>query len=155
MMNFSRKPISPRAEASLKAAIAPWVGTPYRPGHQQPGVGCDCRSFVLGVLDQLYGTQTALELLPEDAALHQPEVSRSFLRKMARLWDVEKVTDNVLEPGDVIICAYPGAGPTHVILSGPWPRFYHATSDGVAMTSFGLSGLEFHSHYRLPGKENW
>ena len=74
---------------------------------------------------------------------------------MARLWDVTKITDNTLEPGDVIVCAYPEAGPTHVILAGRWPRFYHATPYGVAMTGLEMSGLEFHSHYRLPNKEDW
>ena len=69
LMKFIRQDISKGPLASLEAAAQQWVGTPYRPGHQQPGVGCDCRSFVLGVLDELYGTRTELELLPEDASL--------------------------------------------------------------------------------------
>lgn len=156
MVEFTSQSISEPSLKRLEQVLELWVGTPYRAGQQMPGVACDCRSFVLAVLDSLYGKQTDVELLPEDASLHQPEVSRSFLRKMARYWNVQKVEDRVLEPGDLIISAYPGAGPTHVMISGRWPWIYHATkTSGVRKTGFTLDGLEFYGHYRLPHKESW
>lgn len=155
-MEFTEKPIDERITQRLEALLNGWVKTPYRAGVQMPGIGCDCRSFILGVLDSLYDRITDIEYLPEDAALHQPEVSRAFMRKMARMWGAEKVEDGQLEPGDVIITAYPGAGPTHIMMAGRWPWIYHATKEGgVRKTGFTLDGLEFYGHYRLPNKESW
>lgn len=111
---------------------------------------------MISVLDELYGLTTDIGSLPPDAALHQPEVARAFLRKMARRFGAKQVDDGTLEPGDLIVTAIEGAGPTHVVLA--LEGFYFADcirSTGVRFGGACLDGLVYHATYRLPNKQSW
>lgn len=156
MIQPKQKPIARGVAEALHRELESWEGTPYRPNHQRRGIGADCRSFVLGVLDKLYGIETDLKLLPTDAGLHDPETARSFLHQMARRWSARKVLDGTVEPGDLIISKYPGCGPTHVTIAGPWPWYWHCDMKrGVERIAYDPGRLEFEAIYRLPNKHVW
>lgn len=113
---------------------------------------------MIGLFDGLYKRSTPVQDLPPDAALHQPEVARGFLRNMRAYWGAVKGDEFYSkQPGDVMIFAYPGAGPTHVTVVAPDPHFfYHADMErGVEKVPFDAAGLEYHGYYVMPNKESW
>jgi hypothetical protein len=59
-------------QIALRKHLIPWLGTPYGFGLSTPGVGVDCRLFVVSVYDALYGVTD-----PVDAAITDPLVLMS------------------------------------------------------------------------------
>lgn len=134
-----------------------WKGTPYRAGQQRKGAGVDCVRFVTAVFDELEGGQTDIRILPQDLALHQPEIARGAMRQLLRAFDGRSLPDGYLElePGDVIVSGFPQGGPGHAMIVGPWPQVWHSCRSGVVMTGLGLEGLSFKSLVRSNRKHLW
>ena len=59
-----------KIEDRLRRILAEWEGTPHMDGQQAKGKACDCVRFVAGVLDEMAGTTTPLDILPSDIAFH-------------------------------------------------------------------------------------
>ncbi|MEL6714118.1 MAG: hypothetical protein AAFP86_10105 [Planctomycetota bacterium] len=153
---FTFQETVPGVAEAIERECARWEGTPYRPNHQTPQVGADCRSFAFAVYDKLRGEKTDVATLPPDIALHQPETARAFLRTLRTTFDAHKVQDDTLEPGDALVTALPLAGPTHILIAGKAPWFWHCTNRvGVQRIGLDMGGLVYHGHYRMRGRESW
>ena len=157
-MKFTKGDYDPEDYVRLERFLLSWEGTPYRANAQLAGVGADCRSFVLAGLDFLYGTTTDIGSLPPDAALHQPEVARAFLRRMAKQWCCHnrKVKGTDIEPGDLIVTGYDNGGPTHIAIAGMFPWVWDCIPGvGVRRSGYDSGGLKYFGHWRLPNKQIW
>lgn len=147
----------PASQARLAAVLASWEGTPYMPGQSCKGVGVDCVRFVVAVLDELSGKQTDVRTIAPDAATHAPDVAMAALARLIARFDCEEVTNNVLEPGDVIATGPENRGPGHAVLVGCERRIcWDATAPRVRRISLGLSALMGHqvfAVYRLKNRK--
>lgn len=125
----------------LKEALSRWENTPYATDQQSPGQGVDCVRFVCGVLDELFGIETDARTLPQDVALHQPDLARAAMKKIMSLYSpFESVPNQRLVGGDVLIVGERDAGPGHVMIVGYEPyTIWHATTPRVQKTGFSLS----------------
>lgn len=126
---------------ALTAAIHPWIGTPYRDGHNAIGVGIDCVRFVVAILDQLYRiTAAPIPVLPPDTSLHDPRAVARIIAILKRRYPVLQVAapgPRDFQPGDIAIVRYHAGAPGHVGIIGADTRLiFHAINDvGVSQTS--------------------
>lgn len=148
-----------RVERRLMKIMLEWEGTPYMSGQQMKGVGVDCVRFVCGVLDECYGTKTLTPRDVQDVALHNRKGAIRTMRAMRKLFpNHQKVTDLVVEPGDVIITGERSGGPGHAIIVGAeentlWQAMYH----GVQRCGLGLiqDYQRVFRIYRFKDKHTW
>lgn len=144
-------------QARLSNILMSWQGTRYLPGCQAKGVGVDCVRFVSGVLDELYGTHTELDRLPQDASFHAKDKCYSALKTFMGNYKYEEVTDGVLQPGDVVIAGPRGGGPGHALIAGI-DCLWHCDSRSVTRTglSFTTGGVYFFKKaIRAKDRERW
>jgi cell wall-associated NlpC family hydrolase len=154
--------LTTEARAALDAALRSWDGTPYLPGQQAKGPkgGVDCVRFVAAVLDELYGKVTPIETLPQDAALHARATAVLAMKRIITLYRPnERVADDTIEPGDVLVTSQPGGGPGHALIAGPrrW-TLWESTLDGVHFTGWGgivAAGYRLEAVYRPQLKASW
>lgn len=148
-----------RIERRMMKILQTWEHTRYMPGQQMPGVGTDCVRFVCGVLDELYNRKTSLPRNVQDVALHDRKGAIRTMRHIRKLYpNHEKVTDGIIEPGDVIITGEQDGGPGHAILVGAeentlWQAMYH----GVQRCGLGLiqDYQRVFRIYRFKDKHSW
>lgn len=135
-----------RAVDALAAVLAGWKGTAYQPGAQERGEGVDCVRFVCAALDELRGTKTPIETLPQDAALHDPAQARAAMLRLRRAYGpadrVDLLGDTLMvEPGDVLVTGRAGGGPGHAMIVGAQRNtLWEATAPAVRWT--GMSALK-------------
>jgi hypothetical protein len=150
---------SGQALARLAAVLAPWEGTPYAPGQQCRGVGVDCVRFVIAVLDELTGKQTAIRTLPPDSSVHNPAAARERMELISQAYaPYLEVTDGVVEPGDILVTGPLHGGPGHVMIVGNQRNvLWHATAPRVQKTGFRAFHFFGHRvfHVRRLADRNW
>lgn len=143
----------------LKRVVTPWIGTPYRAGHQMPGVGTDCVRFVCGVLDAMCKRPpVSFETLPFDASLHNREGAvASMLAIRQRFRPNSMVPTDFLEPGDIVLSG--PSGVAHALLVGWEPNeFWHASHMAGGVVRSGLSYFKDHPIgyvIRSDDREGW
>lgn len=141
----------------LEQILMSWEGTRYLPGSQVKQCGVDCVRFVSGVLDELYGEQTPLPRLPQDASFHAKDTCYSALKDFLSRYSCSPVEDGKLQPGDVLIAGPNGGGPGHALIVGK-DCIWHCDSRSVVKTGLGfnLGGAYFLKRiYRGCDRERW
>ena len=123
-------------EARLMAILRSWDGTPHMDGQQCCGVAVDCVRFVSAVLDELSGTRTELERLPQDASFHNADICWKALRQFMQAFPSTDVGRGSVQPGDVLITGPKNGGPGHAIVVGADQALWHC--DGETVTRVGL-----------------
>lgn len=158
------KPLPKRmasVQERMKGIFAQWDGTPYMKGQQECQVGCDCVRFVTAVLDELWGFEREIPRLPQDAALHSPELARSALKFMMGLYPATKkrpIHRGVVQPGDVLITGEPSGGPGHAIIVGAEPNtLWQALPSGIHQGGMALMTQyqRIYRIYRFRGRIQW
>jgi len=140
----------------LTSVLSGWEGTRYLAGCQAKGVGVDCVRFVSGVLDELQGSDTKLERLPQDSSFHAKDKCFAALRTFLTGYEHE-VVEGPLQPGDVIVAGPRGGGPGHALITGT-NCLWHCDSKSVTRTglTFPLAGsYYFKKSFRLMNRERW
>lgn len=108
------------------------------------GRGVDCRYFVVGVLDNLYGTHPPLpERLPSDTGFHDREKAYRVLNQLAGRWPSRILAqDESLQGADIIVVRYGGlSSPSHaLIVGGDGKKIWHSAS-GIGVNVTSLQGI--------------
>lgn len=128
----------------LSAILESWRGTRYLAGSGAKKAGADCVGFVVGALDELFGTRTPRQDLPADASMHSHDGAIACMRAVRKAFRAHVVVrDGVLEPGDVIVTGPTDGGPGHAMLVGVRVgELWHCTPrSGVHRTGYPLTGL--------------
>jgi hypothetical protein len=147
-------------QIALRKHLIPWLGTPYGFGLSTPGVGVDCRLFVVSVYDALYGVTD-----PVDAAITDPLVLMSktaataaYAAMVARYPCTLATTlaMSEIEPGDAVIFHKQG-DPSwfkHVAIAGlkPGELWHSSPGVGVCRTSYGATKILLKQIYRMDDK---
>jgi cell wall-associated NlpC family hydrolase len=138
-------PDAKRIMAALERVLLSWAGTRYMISQQEKGVGVDCVRFVCGVLDELRGTKTPIDTLPQDAAMHARASAVNAMRQIVGLFKPNKLLapgepDWYAEPGDLVITSPPGGGPGHAMIVGGQPHVLWESS-GSGVRKIGLGTL--------------
>lgn len=144
-------------EARIGRILKSWEGTPYVAGCRVKKGGVDCVRFVSGVLDELYGTKTELERLPQDASFHAKDKCFAALKSFMDRYDYTEVEDGILQPVDIVVAGPIGGGPGHALVAG-LDCLWHCTSMGVARTGFDLSQSSGHFLKKIlrgSNRERW
>lgn len=149
------------AQEALGRVLASWEGTPYWPGKSVKGGGVDCVRFGVAVLDELRGTTTRVWTLPGDGGHHAPEAAGVVMAKIATsLEPLERAEAcGFVEPGDVIVVAPRGGGPSHAMVVGDQPCvLWEAVAPRVVRTGMGAlqrKGFVVRAVFRPGDKRNW
>lgn len=125
-----------------------WLGTPYATGGRVKQGGCDCGTFLLGVLENAGMIEHVdLPYYPEDIACHCA-VPR-YLNKIAEYND--KVTDGTRRPGDILVFKFPGSKvPHHAAFVYDNEYMIHSyTRQGVILSNMRGYEHALHSVWRL------
>lgn len=137
-----------------------WRGSRYASGQSCAGVAADCVGFVFGAVDDLDGRERRREnILPADAAFHDPDTAQQALLELRRIYSpIERVTGPA-QPFDVVAVGPAGGGASHVMLVGPERNtLWHATPGaGVHQAGWALgTGYDLiHGVYRIGDRERW
>ena len=146
-------------ERRLARILGEWERTPYDIKFAEKGVGVYCTAFIARVLDELYGQDpTPLLKIPDDIAFHSTEGAFSGLKWFMRQYPTcERITDGVVEPGNVIIVGPVGGGPGHAMMVGPRENaLWQASGSGVHYTGFALPDTyQFFAAYKFTDCERW
>lgn len=146
-------------ERRMGRILDSWEGTPYDAGQAQKGVGAFCTAFVVGVLDELYRcAPTPLPLIPQDAAMHDPDRARAGLRWfLERYPRHERIPNGIMQPGDVLVTGPVGGGPGHALIVGPRENtIWQCSGQGVHYTGLALpTSYRLHSIYRMTNRTEW
>lgn len=130
--------VSARALERLRVELLAWEDTPYRRGQQCKGAGVDCVRFVAAVLDELAGTRTAIEALPDDQSFHDRDGAVRAMLRFSHLFGMRPVSVLEAQPGDVLITAPPGGGPGHALIVGAHPTLWEAGYPRVRRCGWAL-----------------
>jgi len=154
------EPEGPGLEALLEQELRTWEGTPYLAGQSLKGVAVDCVRFVVSVAAFLEGREVALERLPQDMALHQPESARAAMRDILRVFPLwHPVQGRVVQPGDFVVVGPAGGGPGHAMLcSGRRNLLIHSSqAAGVQYTGLLMDPktTEVFAIYRSTQRFRW
>lgn len=149
-----------KQQARLGLVLEQWQGTPYRAGQQVRGMGVDCVRFVAAVLDELRGTTTPIETLPNDASMHTREGAIASMLNIKRAFmPCELVGDNSLEPGDVLVTGPRDGGPGHALIVGDQMNvLWESSNTGVrrvGKSALARNGYELFYAYRLANRDTW
>lgn len=122
------------------------------------GRAVDCRYFICGVFDELYGIHEPLPpRLPLSTAVHnRAEAFNSLRQLMGRYPTCSTKTNEPCEPGDVLIVRPVRSHVEtlqHAIIVGPSGRFWHAGKGGVAYIAINHWAIA-HS-FRMLEKHRW
>lgn len=125
----------PDLRARIVAEARAWLHTPYQPGQQAKGRGCDCARLVKGVFEAV-GAIPPFDLTRYDAnapwALRQGDtLYLELLRRYGR-----EIAEAAVQPGDVVMY-HLGRGWSHTAIIARWPGLViHALQiDGVIATT--------------------
>lgn len=157
--------LDPRDAASIEHRLGlilrRWEGTPYLAGQRRCGVATDCRGFVLGVYDELFGFERpeAWIEFSQDGAMHNRAAAEAIADRTTAIYGAERVHDGSIEPGDGILmaCGY-RAGPGHFLIAGVEPNtIWHAGHLRVTRTGFGFARRwqRIVAVYRVKGRSAW
>src|SRR4029077_18614456 len=114
-----------------------WVGTPYHLGAMVKGAGCDCGTFLLGVLKACGNAEDErVERFTDDwlCHTHEERYLRAMLRNAAKVTEAISYPTLLARPGDLALThssnskLYNHAG---IVLQ--WPRVIHAIAPCVAV----------------------
>lgn len=144
----------------LEQVLQSWRGTPWLEGQRCKGErgGVDCRYFVAGVLDELYGVDhaRALPRVANDIGVNDARAGARAVEAMMALYPHTINRSGLAEPGDILI-ARRGMGPGHALIVGPRPNVAWHAMRGIGVTTIGpgrLSNLVMRI-YRMSRKESW
>lgn len=106
-----------RLTAKAEAIQKRWIGTRYAAGQCMPGAGVDCLRLCVAMLDEWTGTVTeAPPRLPQDVAMHDPELAEEVISILEKRYDWRKVTDGLVKPMDCVVSGR--KGPCHGLMVG-------------------------------------
>lgn len=147
-------------ERRLERILGEWKDTPYHPSFIHKKQGVYCTAFVCRVLEELYRREWRDMLnIPDDISFHNREGAIAGLKWFMRQFPAcEKITDNKIEPGDVIITGPEGGGPGHAIIVGPRRNTMWQASGtcGVHFTGLALPNIyELYAAYRFSDRSTW
>ena len=147
-----------RPVARLASILEAWEGTPYSKTEHRPGVGVSCAGFLCAVLDGLYGNlePTLPPDTPPDAQHHDRATAMRGMRWFLERYPAHvKVSDGVVEPGDILVTGPVCGGPGHGMLVGPDGCLWHV-SGTVARTGRSLPHTyQLFAVYRMTDRERW
>lgn len=145
--------IVPVWHCALDAECKRWLQTPYGKGQASRGRAADCAGFIEGTLDALFKIKPGASPLRAGVIEAGAEGMRWLL---ARYPHVSVGSDQVLEPGDVVVTRERG-GNRHILLVGVMPgELWHSyPGSGVCRTSIDAWGSSIVAVYRLDGREEW
>lgn len=138
-----------------------WEGTPYMEGISSHRRGVDCVRFVCNVLDGLYGESRVGEVarIKGDVSLHNKRGVMRAMRAILTTYDKhERVRDNTLEPGDVVVTGPSQGGPGHVLIAGgrQGVLWHCAKPLGVHQVGYSMpSGHKLFAVYRATDRGTW
>lgn len=162
VLSWCQPPALVPAAARLDQILTKWRGTPYVDQQPVPGPqgGVGCFGFVCAVLDALYGREGAeIPGLPGDTGLNNPERAKAAMRWFLERYNVERVGDGSIEPGDIVVVTLGKTGaPGHVMLVGPRKNALWHTLRRLGVHYGGLSlpaPSTYHSTYRCKDRELW
>lgn len=127
-------------EDRLMEILHSWDGTPHMDGQQCRGVAVDCVRFVSAVLDELAGTNTQLDRLPQDASFHNADVCWKAFKRFMSEFPTKDVLDSEMQPGDVLITGPKNGGPGHAIIVGADGALWHCDGDFVSRMGLSIRG---------------
>ena len=149
----------PAWQIRLNQILQSWKGTPWGAGQCCRGKGVDCRYFVMGVLDELYGITDPLPpRLSQDTSKNNRTLAIAAVTQISKRYPCTMNSGDELEPGDVIIARSPDAAAEtlqHALIIGvgePVP-IWNASSGGVGYTS--LSNWIVTASFKTLNKETW
>lgn len=120
--------------ASILAAAASWLGTPYVHQASAKGAGCDCLGLIRGVWRELYGAEP--EIPPAYTPCWNERSKDEPLLSAARRNLAEKPARNI-EAGDVIIFRVAANGPAkHCGIASSPNAFIHAYAGRAVVESW-------------------
>lgn len=144
----------------MERILADWEDTPYVDGQSVKRMGTFCTAFVCAVLDELYRRERPIPLpeIPRDASMHDPVTARSGLR-----WFLEHypnhaaVTDQIVQPGDILVTGPRGGGPGHAIFVGPHENtLWQCSGKCVHRTGMAIPhSYDLFAVYRMTDRELW
>jgi NlpC/P60 family putative phage cell wall peptidase len=132
----------------LIAEAKEWLNTPYHTGGRVKGAGCDCGTFLLGVLENANLLEHIdLPYYPEDVACHCA-VPR-YLMKIEEHCD--KIADDERRPGDILVFQFRGAKvPHHAAFMYDKDYMIHSyTRQGVILSNIKGYMHALYGTYRL------
>lgn len=152
-------PTLPPWQQRLDSILREWDGTPWMAGQACKGRGADCRYFLMGVLDELYGiTEPLPPRLPQDTSANNRALAVASVRQISTRYPCRVATGETIEPGDVLIVSRPATHEEtleHGMIVGvgdPLP-VWHCGSAGVCFTA--LTGSVVKIIFRPLNKERW
>ena len=128
-----------------------WIGTPYRSEGRVKGAGCDCGTFLLGVLENA-------RILPHIDIPHYPEDIACHCATPKYLMKIEeycrKVDNNDRKPGDILVYRFSGSMvPHHAAFVLDKEYLIHSyTRQGVIISNMRGYESSLYGVYRL---ERW
>lgn len=125
-----------------------WLRTPYHTGGRVKGAGCDCGTFLLGVLENAELLEHIdLPYYPEDVACHCA-VPR-YLMKIEEHCD--KIADEERRPGDILVFKFHGSKvPHHAAFVYDKEYMIHSyTRQGVILSNIKGYTHALYGTYRL------
>lgn len=128
-----------------------WLGTPYHTEGRVKGAGCDCGTFLLGVLENA-------QILPHIEIPHYPEDIACHCATPKYLMKIEeyckRVADNDRKPGDILVYRFSGSRvPHHAAFVYDKEYLIHSyTRQGVIISNMRGYESSLYGVYRL---ERW
>lgn len=148
----------PEIHDKLDRILAKWEGTPHSDGQQSPGLkgGVDCIRFVTAVLDELEDSSfREIKTLGPYTAIHSVPVATRVMLEILRAYSpLGRVSDGVVQPGDVVVVGPENSAPGHVMVVGPRPGELWHTAASVQRTGMG-GYLKLLHAYRKSNREVW
>lgn len=123
----------------LSQVIRSWEGTKYMPGVCGKQQGVDCARWGCSVLAEMEGIEMPISKIPQDAAFHDPETSTRAVRAMVQaFWPVERIEDQIIEPGYILIEGPIHGGECHMMLVGTNRSELWHSNKGSGVTKTGM-----------------
>lgn len=109
----------------VAAEAREWVGTPFKWGQSQKGLGCDCKGLIAGIASELGRTEAdSLYAAFADYRADRPVPGKLLIEGFSALFDkADKLAP--VEPGDVLLLNYYGR-PAHMAIAVGGGRAVHA-----------------------------
>lgn len=122
-----------------------WVGTPYHLGAMLKGVGCDCGTFLLGVLQSCgMAKDVTVQRYSHDWFCHAGEERylRDMLKNATKIVEAISYATLHAEPGDLVLTR---SANSHLFNHGgivvKWPKILHSVTPRVCETDATADGL--------------
>jgi cell wall-associated NlpC family hydrolase len=146
---MSHVSIAAERQALVDRARA-WIGTPYKHGAMIEGKGCDCATFIVGVLQQC-GLMSGEHLAHFSPDWWAHAKTDAYLLGMMR--NATKLAETVCTravdaaPGNIVLSRVAGAKVfNHGGIVTSWPRGIHSVRTGVVEADFSADPLWMLSH---------